>query len=169
MLIKAWNAHSVGCYLHVCHDLVQEDTVHQLHEHVDPLLWAYDITWTQRTQRPHLETERKFSSVRWVTPCWVNQDFQIKFNQVGMSFQVTGHFFNMKTPSLCFLRPVMFQLYSKIVSFRSYSRIKIHFLHSGLVLGKVLLSFWETPCSHSHSDTAGSCPIQPQPDPLATV
>lgn len=38
MLYKCETLNSLRSYLHVCHDLVQEDAVHQLHEHVDPLL-----------------------------------------------------------------------------------------------------------------------------------
>lgn len=54
---KTWNSHSVCCYLHVCHDLVQEDTIHQFHEHADPFLWAHIVTQTQRAQHLHLETD----------------------------------------------------------------------------------------------------------------
>lgn len=43
----------------MCHDLVQEDAVDQLHEHVDPILRANVVARAQRTQRPHLETERE--------------------------------------------------------------------------------------------------------------
>lgn len=46
-------------YLHVCHDLVQKDAIHQLHEHVDALLGARIIARAQRTQRPHLGTGRE--------------------------------------------------------------------------------------------------------------
>lgn len=47
------------CHSHVCHDFVQEDAVHQLHEHVDPLLGADVVARTQRAQSPHLETGRR--------------------------------------------------------------------------------------------------------------
>lgn len=49
-------------YSHLGHDLVQEDAIHQLHEHVDALLWAHVGVWTQRTQCPNLERQRERGS-----------------------------------------------------------------------------------------------------------
>lgn len=54
---------SACSYIHLSHDLVQKDTIHQLHEHVDPVLRAHPVWRTQRTQRLDLgdeetETER---------------------------------------------------------------------------------------------------------------
>lgn len=51
------NARLCRCrwYSHVCHDFVQEDAVHQLHEHVDALLGADGVARTQRAQGPHLQ------------------------------------------------------------------------------------------------------------------
>lgn len=55
------------CYSHVRHDFVQEDAVHQLHEHVDALLGADGVAGAQRAEGPHLQG-RKRRSLN--TPDW---------------------------------------------------------------------------------------------------
>lgn len=40
------------------HDFVQENAVHQLHEHVDALLGADGVAGTQRAEGPHLKEAR---------------------------------------------------------------------------------------------------------------
>lgn len=82
---KRQNCLSLGRYLHVCHDLVQEDAVHQLHEHVDPLLRANLIARTQRTQRPHLETEKE---VNFTAPRNIHRALMALFIQLNMMVDV---------------------------------------------------------------------------------
>lgn len=82
---KRQNCLSLGRYLHVCHDLVQEDAVHQLHEHVDPLLRADLIAWTQRTQRPHLQAERE---VNFTAPRNIHRALMAFFIQLNMMVDV---------------------------------------------------------------------------------
>lgn len=79
---QTWNPLPGGGYSHVCHDFVQEDAVHQLHEHVDPLLGAHLITWPQRAQRPHLQTEGEVNYSESKNSHWALWAF-FSFNSVN--------------------------------------------------------------------------------------